>query len=387
MKRLFGVVLAVGCCSAQAQSSVTLYGVIDEGLGYTNNEGGHSVAFLKSGNVFGSRWGLKGQEDLGGGLSTVFMLESGFSAATGASLQGSRLFGRNAYVGLSSDNAGRVLLGRQYDMGTQLVAGLAGYPITGVSDTPGDLDGRDGVFRINNSIAYLTPNWNGFSAGALYAFGGVAGSTGSQNAFSLGANYQGGLLAAGVAYTRFKNADNTPAWTSAAVDSPFTYAINQGFATTNSIGVLVSEVSLTLGGLQLGAGYSNVQYKPSSTSLFHKTATFNIGILSAQYLITPALSVRVADSYTQGTSLSSATGQSYSAAKYNQISVGFDYFLSKSTSLYLRTGYQRSTGYTLAADGHSIVNAAADIGDVEGGAAAAPNGKQFTARVGIAKKF
>ncbi|WP_049017806.1 porin, partial [Burkholderia multivorans] len=97
------------------QSSVTLYGVIDEGLNYTNNVGTGHVYEMASGYAQGSRWGLKGNEELGGGLKAVFQLENGFDVNTGRLNQGGRMFGRQAYVGLSSAQYGTVTFGRQYD--------------------------------------------------------------------------------------------------------------------------------------------------------------------------------------------------------------------------------------------------------------------------------
>lgn len=63
---------------ASAQSSVTLYGLVDMGVGYTNNVGGHSVWQMASGFAQGSRWGLKGTEDLGGGYNALFQIENGY---------------------------------------------------------------------------------------------------------------------------------------------------------------------------------------------------------------------------------------------------------------------------------------------------------------------
>src|ERR1700731_4789963 len=85
---------------AYAQSTVTLYGIIDTGITYVNNTGKGAVVAMQSGVEQGSRWGLKGSEDLGGGLKTVFQLENGFNVNTGKLGQGGLEFGRQAYVGL-----------------------------------------------------------------------------------------------------------------------------------------------------------------------------------------------------------------------------------------------------------------------------------------------
>jgi predicted porin len=100
---------------AFSQSSVTLYGVIDAGLTYANNSGGHSVYQMEDSEIGGDRWGLLGLEDLGGGIKAIFQLENGFSVFTGKYQQGGDEFGRQAYVGLRDANYGTLTLGRQYD--------------------------------------------------------------------------------------------------------------------------------------------------------------------------------------------------------------------------------------------------------------------------------
>src|ERR1700761_3316726 len=105
--------------SAYAQSLVTLYGFVDEGLVYVNNQSGHANVETITGQTSGSRWGLRGSEDLGGGLKAVFTRENGFDASNGKLLQGNREFGRQAFVGLSSDRWGALTLGRQYDPMTE----------------------------------------------------------------------------------------------------------------------------------------------------------------------------------------------------------------------------------------------------------------------------
>lgn len=100
-RRAISLALALGfgfgfefAAPAFAQTSVTLYGVIDEGFDYTNNVlGSHNYA-LQSGLAQGSRWGLKGAEDLGGGLRAIFQLENGFNVNNGRLLQGGLEFGR-----------------------------------------------------------------------------------------------------------------------------------------------------------------------------------------------------------------------------------------------------------------------------------------------------
>src|ERR1700740_578599 len=98
-----------------AQSFVTLYGLLSEGFVYNTNAGGKKLTQLASGTEQLPRLGFKGGEDLGGGPSAIFVLENGFSLTTGALGQGGRMFGRQAYVGFANPTFGTLTLGRQYE--------------------------------------------------------------------------------------------------------------------------------------------------------------------------------------------------------------------------------------------------------------------------------
>ncbi len=105
MKKNLLVTAALAATSAHAQSSVTLYGIIDAGISYANNAartgGNDSLVKYDDGVAQGSRWGLKGAEDLGGGLKAIFTLENGFNSGNGTLGQGGAMFGRQAFVGLA----------------------------------------------------------------------------------------------------------------------------------------------------------------------------------------------------------------------------------------------------------------------------------------------
>jgi len=112
-----GLVLALGFSAAgmaAAQSSnATLYGIIDQSLRFTNNrsDAGGTNLQITNGAITNSRWGLRGQEELGNGLKALFNLESGFDPHTG-SLSDAKLFSRYAYVGLAAEDVGTFTLGR-----------------------------------------------------------------------------------------------------------------------------------------------------------------------------------------------------------------------------------------------------------------------------------
>lgn len=154
---------------AQAQA-VTLYGVIDTGIEYLNHVGTASNSVVKMANLSGtvpSRWGLRGTEDIGGGMKANFVLESGFAPDSGVTNQGGRLFGRQAWVGLSG-NWGQVSLGRQYTMlfWAMLDTDILGPNAYGSSS----LDNYLPNARADNAIAYKG-KFGGFTVGATYSFG------------------------------------------------------------------------------------------------------------------------------------------------------------------------------------------------------------------------
>ena len=165
-------VTAMASAPAFAQSSVTLYGIVDTGVEYFTHATptGGSIARMPviGGGDTPSRWGIKGGEDLGGGLKAIFTLESGFSAANGTSQQGSRLFGRQAYVGLTGP-WGQISLGRQYSM---TVWGMQDSNILGAGGMGGlgSLDSYLLAARFDNDVVYLG-TFAGLTVGASYSFG------------------------------------------------------------------------------------------------------------------------------------------------------------------------------------------------------------------------
>ncbi len=183
MKKQFTIAAATLCTalSAHAQSSVTIYGIVDTGVEYLNHSGPDDRSMVRMPNITASvpsRFGLRGSEDLGGGLKALFVLESGIAIDTGALNYGNRLFGRQALVGLSS-KYGTLSLGRQYNM--------TFYALLD-SDTMGpnihamvNLDSYLPNTRSDNAVGYLG-KFDGFSVGSTYSLGRDAGSTGGPQA-------------------------------------------------------------------------------------------------------------------------------------------------------------------------------------------------------------
>lgn len=176
-------------------TEVMLYGLFDTSLTYVWNADaqGKNLVGLGNGNLLGNRFGVKGAEDLGGGLKAIFTLENGFNPNTGALGQGNRMFGRQAFVGLESARWGTLTIGRQYDA----LADVA-WPITGdfyfgsVYATPGDVDNYDTSSRTDNAVKYTSPVVGGFQFVGMYALGGVAGKSGAGQTWSAGLSYSNG---------------------------------------------------------------------------------------------------------------------------------------------------------------------------------------------------
>lgn len=193
--------------AAHAQSSVTLYGLIDAGITYTNNQGGHSAWSQSTGSVNGSRWGLRGAEDLGGGLKAIFVLENGFGINNGTLKQNGREFGRQAFVGLSHEQYGALTLGRQYDSVVDYLGplSLTGTQFGGTQFAhPFDNDNLNNSFRINNAVKYTSVNWAGLKFGALYGFSNN-NQFANNRAYSAGVSYSYAGFNIGAGYLQLNN--------------------------------------------------------------------------------------------------------------------------------------------------------------------------------------
>lgn len=207
--------------AASAQSSVTLYGKIDwEVVSKTTRAATTGVRTnpgikVDSAGLSGSRWGMKGSEDLGGGMSAIFDLQGGFSVddgitaqtGAGASWQGTagvagnaRIFGRQAYAGLKG-GFGQITAGRQYAaydnaFGQIDAQGYTSNSAMGTVFCAGGHCDAGGPGRVDNQLTYFTPAMGGFSAQVSWAPGenAVAGGAGAGKYFGIGLGYANGPL-------------------------------------------------------------------------------------------------------------------------------------------------------------------------------------------------
>ncbi|KQR77129.1 porin [Burkholderia sp. Leaf177] len=382
------VVLLSSSTIACAQSTVTLYGLIDEGVTMVNNSGGKHQYLVNSGIMQGNRWGMKGSEELGGGMKAIFRIEGGYDASTGKLGQGGLGFGRQAYVGLES-TYGTVTFGRMYDSVVDFLGPLeAGTQwATSIGTHPGDIDNFNNSFRVNNAVKYASPTIHGFTFDGLYSLGGVSGDLSRNQIWSVGGQYASGPLVLSAAYINVRNPNvsyfgNSTSGTPNTTTSNAVSAVYSGYGSAHTYQVAAAGGAYALGAATIGATYSNIKFYDlgsSYASAFSgRTATFNNVEANFKYQLTPALLLGLAYDYLCGTSVNGS-----SAAKYHQGMTGLDYFLSKRTDVYITAQYQHASGYGANPAGTGVVAVVAALPNVT--ASATQN--QFAARVGIRHKF
>ncbi|KLU21090.1 hypothetical protein EOS_38165 [Caballeronia mineralivorans PML1(12)] len=363
--------------TAQAQSSVTLYGEIDNALAYYNNVGHASLVTMQGADLTTNQWGIKGKEDLGGGFQAIFNLENGFDINTGKLRQGGREFGKNAWVGLASTSLGTVTIGRQLDPTVDLVQPLTADGYGPAFTTPGDADNNDNTFRVDNSIKYTSPTYGGLQYELMYGLGGVAGNVSSQEMSSAAASYTYGGLSLAVGYVFAKNDSATGVGTADQTQNNSVTPLFGGVAFVGSRMITHVAAQYVIGPFTANVRYSNAEWKPyAHFAAFNRTENFNTGATSLEYQVTPSLAVNVGYTYMRSSGTSSAT--------YNTVAAGTEYFLSKRTTVYAIGGYSHAHGTTFSEDGNSIVAAGGSVGDLES-SSSTPN--QVALILGITHKF
>lgn len=335
MKHIIAAAGLTAICAttgAWAQSSVTLYGSLDAGIAYISNAGGSSKWIEEQGNMQPDRWGLKGVEDLGGGLKTVFQLENGFYTNTGAFAKAGTLFNRQAFVGLSSDQIGTVTLGHQtpfsFDiLGTLSTAYLAA---SWYAFHPGNIDelADTGVVPFDNSVKFRSASFAGFSVGAMMGLGNTTNfSTGKTLSFAL--SYANGPFKAGATYANEHN--RTPSIVTTGLTT------FQGVAAANYSADKVENMgagaSYQFGKLLVHGLYTRVKLESAGHSDTYQS--YDVG---ANYQFTPFNTVA------GGAATTTLAGH-----RWTQFMIGDIYALSKSTQLYVNALYERAGSNTDAA--------------------------------------
>lgn len=369
---LAAAALATACGPALAQSSVTLYGTLDLGilsinhvsasrLGYVPNpvDGGRSTA-MKDGGLGASNWGLRGREDLGGGLAATFQLQGNINAKDGStggpnSSAGTSFFNQFSTVGLAGP-WGEVKVGRQvspmyYAMASTDARGARyfGSVLTGLvalNSASGAWAGNNsnpafGTIYNDNAVVYNAPAWNGLSFSAEYAFGDTAGSTKANSQEALAAIYaNGGLRLSALWYNGYGNnldtatalftagAGNAAAGAAAAAAAGFSPTANTN--RLQSVGALY-----TFGAWTVSGAYFQAR-NPAHAIVPKGSDSLDLWSVGAGWRPTPVLNVtagyyRIKDKRNVGNHAS-------------QLAVGAEYSLSKRTVLYVEGAAVRNAG-------------------------------------------
>lgn len=301
---------------AHAQSSVTLYGILDSGVEYVSHaakQGSGSLFRLNTGNRINSRWGITGKEDLGGGLRAIFTLESGIAMNNGTLQQGGRLFGRQAFVGLESDRYGAIMMGRQMTPMYRFFLALdpLNYSSYGLSAQDAQFVGR-----ADNSIAYLG-HTGPFELNALYSFGydstvvnggQVPGAFRVGKQYDIGARYRQGPFNLTFAYEQRQGQS-----IASASDSERRY---------------VAGGSWQIGDATLYGGYELLLNNVPTT--LEASPPQTMAFAGVRYKVTPQIELSAASYY-----------HAFRLVSAHAISSGVnaDYWLSKRTALYTDVTY------------------------------------------------
>ncbi len=311
-------------CATYASSGVTLYGIVDSAVRYTSNIDArhHDEIGLLSSGMAGSRFGLKGDEDLGGGNHAIFQLEARFDTDNGRPGYNA-LFGRQAWVGLSGQ-WGSLTFGRQYNalnnMGWAFDPLAQGWGLFWSDPlyVGGDIFFQD--YRINNSVVYQR-TIGAFSVQLDYGAGEQPGSMIRGTTLGGGVKYQQGPLALGVAYDQRRNDDGG--------NTVRNYSIGASYA--------IGKATAYVGHLGRRESASEARYAISYAGL--------------GYQLTPVL--HLSGAYYRYQQSGNVTTQFRDVPVHlgsgNADSVAFvaDYAFSKQTSLYLETDMVLARGGTV----------------------------------------
>ncbi|MBR8175787.1 porin [Burkholderia ambifaria] len=359
---------------AHAESSIALYGTVDNGFNFTSNAGGHNGYGMVSADAAPSMWGFKGTEDLGGGMSAIMQLEDGFDINSGKSLYGG-LFGRQAFMGLSSTRAGTLTIGRQYD------AMVDAWSIfTAAGSTMGDLaahifdnDNADYSYRYNNAVKYVSPSFLGLQAEAAYAFSNATGFA-NNRAYSGSVSYANGPVSAAVAYSHQTNGGTT---LSGAVSSDLAFVA----AAQSNVGVGVKYTFSNASNVSLA--YSHVSFDSPTGGIYITDVgsaawtswKFDNVELNGQYFFAPDVWLAASYTFTHARLQRAADGFS---PNWHQAALMLDYDLSKRTSVYLQGAFQHNNART----GTGFDNAY-----IVGSMAPSTTGNQTVVRLGLIHRF
>jgi predicted porin len=349
MKKSLIALALIGAFSsaAVAQSNVTMYGILD--VNYMWQEGPTNVGTsaapriqqestnaINGGHQSGNRWGVRGTESLGGGLNAIFALEAGFNIDSGTSGQGGRLFGRQAYAGVSG-GWGSVVAGRlatfssgtgDFDMIGRVDPFLTGFGLAGAQNTLISMN----ALRVDNTVAYVSPTFAGFKAGVGYSTridGAETAPSGTNTKATIfGANWASGPFFAAITYdiVNGSNATSLPDQKHLQIGGTWdiaSFRLHAAWADQTNIAFLPTPST---------GGSGSFILLPAGLQNFDATSW----LLGATWTVTPAF--KVFGSYqafdADGKSVRTGNTVTNFEPDYNVWGIGTTYNLSRRTNLY-----------------------------------------------------
>lgn len=326
---------------ANAQSSVTLYGVIEAAIVSQNHAspgGGHVLSLNQAGEGFlsASRVGFLGTEDLGGGMKARFVLENGFQSNSGRFDQQGQLFGRQAFVGLSG-HWGEFDFGRQYN-GAVVAISMVDPIFIGAPPTNSWLVFLTGQ-RDDNTIAY-TKKFGAFGVNLHFSPGGVAGSWNARTSFAGGLSYEdhGVVATSEFQQTRDSQSRTAKTWSvGAKYDLGTVRLYGDYLQSQRDAGFDVSNGGTDYGSITNMSTAATPATVAAMGSVFSAARRDQFATLGASYNFTPAFMLLGVFMYdlTSASNFSGARKTGYAVA---------DYSLSKRTDVYFAAAYERVNG-------------------------------------------
>ncbi|WP_347554398.1 porin [Robbsia sp. KACC 23696] len=341
--------------TSRAQSSVTLYGIIDAAIQY-GSTGGKTTVREDSSAVAPSRWGLIGKEELGGGYAAVFKLEDGFNVNTGAIAGNGALFNREAWVGIKGP-FGQVQLGNNY---TPVFTTYLAYSLGELNALAWGNAANNYVFvpmaRTANSIRYVSSPVAGFTLRALYARGangsaGVPASLG--DTLSAGVNFKMGSFSADADYLqqRFTNATTISPISSVSTGKYYVFGGSYDFGFVKP--AILYQLHRNASGV--GAALSSAYASPNHD--FYEVNALIRNVIGGSVLVSFGQYLLKGNS--QGDSTSYAVRYDYRLSKRTGVYVGISEVRNHSNASF-STADAAGPGITVAA-GKNIVSGIAGI--------------------------
>ena len=326
----FTAVLGVAMANPSwAESSVNIYGYLDTGLQYVSNVGGQSATSMEGGALAPERIGMRGVEGLGNGLKAGFRLESGILTNRGSLVNSNRMFNRESSVFIGNDGMGTLSLGRMPDLMYEYVPKFLSPPAPSalVNKHPGNWDNYASQYQYSNAVKYESPEFAGFSLGAMYGFGDDQWAGPKAITKSLGLRFRSGAWRMSATHSEHRQ---RPVAIRALT------GVQEAFGMELPMTPLVVD---TLSNSAVGVSYRAADFIVASAFSYtrmkydDRTANQRNFDVGGTYFLPAGMALQLM-----------YTHSNLDGARWDQITALGAYSLSKRTKLYVKTMYQHASG-------------------------------------------